>query len=152
MRRALQAFRSTYGASPLQLVGLLLSLLVALVAARHVYQADPKYWWRYAIWFVGAAIGHDLLLFPAYTALDRALQLVPHRRMAAGTVNFVRVPAVLSGFLLLAFLPAITRGGEAGFRFAGDQDQSGILLHWVLVTVVLFAVSAALYVARRLRS
>jgi hypothetical protein len=152
VKRARQAFHAAYGESPVQLVLLLASFAVALLAARHVYQADPKHWWRYAIWFVGAALAHDLLLFPVYSTLDRVLRLVPRPRMTAATVNYVRVPAVLSGFLLLTFLPAITKGGQVSFGYAAAQTQDGIFLHWVIVTAVLFAASGLVYAVRRLRS
>jgi membrane protease YdiL (CAAX protease family) len=147
-----QLFRSRYGASPVHLLGLLASFLVAFLAARHVHQADPRSWWRYALWFAGAAVAHDLVLFPVYSALDRALQRLRPRRMSPDSVNFVRVPAVLSGLLLLVFLPAISKGGEASFQYAAGRSQDGIFLHWVVVTVVLFGLSGLLYVARRLRA
>jgi hypothetical protein len=151
VKRALAAFRATYGASPVHLLGLLASFVLVFLAARHVHAADPSAWWRYALWFAGAAVAHDLLLFPVYSALDRLLRLGGRRRMRPETVNFVRVPAVLSGLLLLVFLPAIRRGGEDAFALASGRDQDAYALHWLLVTLVLFAASGLLYVARRLR-
>lgn len=154
MSRALTAFRATYGASPWQVLGMALTFGLALVAAQRVYEADSESWWRYAIWFVGAAVVHDLVLFPAYAALDRGLAGVRAAlpRMAPSTVNYVRVPTVLSGLLLLVFGAAILQRGEVAFTPASGLNQDVFAGRWLLITAVLFLASGLLYLVRGRRS
>ncbi|MCW2620540.1 MAG: lipoprotein [Frankiales bacterium] len=151
--RPVRAFRQAYGASPVHLLGLLLSFVVAFAAASRVYDVDPDSSWRYALWFVGAAILHDLVLFPAYAGLDRAVATAARRRgRSAGTVNYIRVPALLSGLLLLVFGASILHRGNAAFGAASGKDQEVFLGRWLIVTGVLFGTSAAVYAVRRLRA
>jgi hypothetical protein len=139
---------STYGAGPLHLLALLGSFALAGVAALHVSE-DPLRL-RYLAWFVGAALVHDLLLFPLYALLDRSAgALVRRRRQATpGSVNWVRVPALLSGLLLLVFGPAVLQRGEAPFAAASGLDQDVFLGRWLAITAALFLGSALLYALR----
>lgn len=147
-------FRSLYGAGPVHLVGLLLTFVVALYAFVRVYDADSQFWWRYALWFVGAAVVHDLVLAPAYLAADRGLRRLRAARptMSPGAVNYVRVPVVLSGMLFLVFGASILQRGEAAFGVAAGKDQDPFLGRWLVVTAVLFAGSAVAYGVSRLRA
>jgi hypothetical protein len=58
-----------------------------------------------AVWFLGAVVGHDLLLMPLYSLTDRsALAAIRHRAPrppAVPWINYLRVPAGLFGLLLL---------------------------------------------------
>jgi hypothetical protein len=147
-------FATAYGAGPLHLVGLLLSFVVALVAFKQVYDADSQFWWRYALWFVGAAVVHDLVLAPVYLALDTALTRLRSSRpgLSPGAVNYVRFPLVGSGMLLLVFGSAIFAHGEDSFRFASGRELDGYLGRWLMITAVLFAASGLAYAVGRLRS
>ena len=107
------------------------------------------------LWFVGAIILHDLVFLPLYSALDRVLT---SRRQgdvsrAAGPtwVNHVRVPAVISGVLLLVTFPLVLRLSDHAYARASGLHESVYLTRWLLVTAGLFAVSAVLYLARRAR-
>ena len=137
-----------YGAGPLHLLALLACFALAGAAALHITQ-DPLRL-RYAVWFVGAALAHDLLLFPLYALLDRSAgALVRRRRVPApGSVNFVRVPALLSGLLLLVFAPVIFQRSEIAYGNASGLDQNPYLGRWLAVTGVLFLASAVLYAVR----
>ena len=144
MRRLAQ----TYGAHPLHLVSLLVSFAVAGYAAYQVLPSNPV---GIAVWFVGAAVLHDLVLVPAYAAVDR---LVQGRRADAGElgpgrpwVNYVRVPLALSGLLLLVFLPAILRR-SSGFETTTTLSPDGYVWRWLAVSAVLFALSGLVYLAR----
>ena len=64
-----QRFTRLYGASPLHLAGLVASLVVAGYAAVRLLGARPS---AVLLWFVGAAVLHDLVLGPLYLLLDRA--------------------------------------------------------------------------------
>ena len=138
--------RARYGAGPLHLVLLLASFALAGAAALQV-APDPLRL-RYLAWFLGAVLLHDLVLFPLYALLDRSATAAVGR----GAVNHLRVPALLSGLLLLLFAPAILQRGEPAFSTASGLDYDGYLGRWLAITGVLFAGSALLYVLRRRRA
>ncbi len=144
----MRRFAQTYGAHPAHLVSLLVSFLVAGYAALQVLPSNPV---GIAVWFVGAAVLHDLVLVPAYVAVDRVLHGRRQEPAAAGAtprpwVNYVRVPLALSGLLLLVFSPAILRL-SGGYETTTTLSADGYLWRWLAITVVLFAVAGAAYVA-----
>lgn len=145
-------FRRTYGEHPLHLLALLASFAIAGAAALQVSE-DPLRL-RYLLWFLGAAVAHDLVLFPLYALLDRSARSLRTRsvRTASGRVNYVRVPALLSGLLLLVYLPVITGNGEGAFEFASGRDYDQYLPTWLALSGALFAGSAVLYALRGRRS
>lgn len=103
-----------------------------------------------ALWFVGAALIHDLVLLPLYAAADRALVKAagPRRRW----VGYVRVPAALSLLLLLVWFPLISGQVTARYASATGLSADGFLARWLLVTAVLFGGSAVLFVLRLRRA
>jgi len=145
------AWRRTYGANPLQLLALLGCFALSGWAALQVARAPLAV--RTGLWFLAAVIAHDLVLFPLYALLDRSLGSLTHRirhRPAPGSsVNYVRVPALLSGLLLLVFAPGILRRGGQAFGRASGLDQSPYLGRWLAITAVLFLGSAVVYAVRR---
>ncbi len=130
-------------AAPFQIVLLLASFVLAGYAGARFLADD---WLGVAIWFVGAALLHDLVLVPLYSLADR----VP--RLAGRYVNHLRIPALLSLLLLLVWFPLIT--GPAG-RYAGltgrPAGNNGYALHWLWLTVGLFAASGLWLAVRTLR-
>ncbi|MEH0934841.1 hypothetical protein [Micromonospora psammae] len=114
---------------------------------------------RMLLWFLGAVIAHDLVLFPAYAAVDRGLRaaLVHRDRTAAdrppvpSALNHVRVPALAAGLLLLVHLPGVLGLGDDTYEAATGLAPRPLLGRWLAVTGVLFAASALLYGLRRLR-
>ena len=98
---------------------------------------------RLLVWFVGAAVLHDLVLFPLYSAADRGLARLP-----VAVRNHVRVPALGAGLTFLVFLPGIIRQGTESNVAATGLDQEPFLGRWALLTLILFAASAAVYVVR----
>lgn len=140
--------RRLYGAGPLHLLALVGCFALAAAAASHV-APDPLRL-RYLAWFVGAALVHDLLLFPLYALLDRSAGALVRRHRAPdrGSVNWVRVPALLSGLLLLVFAPVILRRSKDAFSLASGLDQDPYLGRWLAVTGALFLASAVLYALR----
>ncbi|MER6005823.1 hypothetical protein ABT120_45270 [Nonomuraea angiospora] len=153
-----------YGAPSWHLLVLALCFLVAGYAATRV--VDVGIWPGFLVWFVGAVILHDLVLFPLYSAADLAARSATartrrRRRSAArrrprptgrrpAPINHLRVPTAFSGLLLLVWSPLILRGAEPNYRAAVGLSTIPYLNRWILVTLVLFAASALLYTLRRL--
>ena len=137
--------RARYGASPLHLLAHLIVLpLVAFALLQIVGRADAP---RILIWLALSAVVHDLVLLPFYGLLDRVEQ-----RAAGRAVNYVRVPTLLSGLLLLVFFPVISGKGGGAFHGVSGLDYDGYLARWLLITAALFALSGAAYLVRGRRS
>ena len=138
-------FRAVYGSSPLHLLSLVGCL--ALTAAAVLALVDDPSFLRIGAWFLGAVLLHDLVLYPLYLVLDRGAG----RLLPGGSVNWVRVPALLSGLLLLVFWPVITQHSEPAFRTASGLDQDVYLARYLLVVAALFGGSALLFAVTRRR-
>ncbi|MEV8634403.1 hypothetical protein AB0395_22375 [Streptosporangium sp. NPDC051023] len=142
-----------YGADPLHLLALIACFALAGYAASRVVAAGI--WAGFLVWFVGAAIIHDLLLYPLYTLADITARRRPwRRRRPPGPVpwppwtNYLRVPTALSGLLLLIWFPLILGLAEGNYHRSTALDTSPYLGRWLLVTGVLFAGSALAYAVR----
>jgi hypothetical protein len=139
-----------YGANPLHLLALLGSFGVAGYAAAQLVSSHPV---AVAVWFLGAVVGHDLLLIPLYSLADRsALAAIRHRAPrlpAVPWINYLRVPAGLSGLLFLIWFPLILRLGT-NYHALTTLSPDPFLWHWLAVTGALFLLSAAM-LALRLR-
>ncbi|MEV5843957.1 hypothetical protein AB0M32_18530 [Streptomyces sp. NPDC051985] len=144
--------------SPLQLLLLACSFALAAYAGVRLLAGD---WLGVALWVVGAALLHDLVLLPLYSLADRALVRGlggAGRRMGApptpfgqwGRTMYVRVPAALSALLLLVWFPLISGAMAGHYRSATGLSPDGYLTRWLLITAVLFG-GSALLLARRLR-
>lgn len=151
MAALLATVRRTYGAQPLHLLSLLACFALAGYAFLQASHGPLPL--RMAVWFVAAIIAHDLVLFPFYALADRSLSTATRRqdrsRMSTGAVNYLRVPALLSGLLLLVFFPLILRRSEPTYGAASGLDQSPYLARWLLLTGVAFTISALLFALRR---
>jgi hypothetical protein len=140
-------FRRRYGAGPAHLVGLLFCFLVAGYAVLRWLDSPSAV--RLVVWFAGAVIGHDLVLFPLYSALDRVAQRsLGSRVRRVPLINHVRVPLLLSGLLLLLWFPLVFNKPEPAYRAATGLDTSPYLNRWLLVSAVLFGASALIYAVR----
>lgn len=144
--------------SPLQLLLLACSFALAAYAGVRLLADD---WFGVTLWFVGAALLHDLVLLPLYAVADRALVRgfgAVRRRVGApptpsrqwGRVLYVRVPAAFSGLLLLVWFPLISGRVEQRYRIGTGLSADVFLARWLLVTAVLFG-GSALLLALRLR-
>jgi hypothetical protein len=106
---------------------------------------------NFIAWFVGAAVLHDFLFFPLYSGLDR---LARHRKRRGApapgvpVINHVRVPALISGLLLLVYLPLILDLGDRTYYSASGHHIGGYARNWLLITAVLFTASAVVYAIR----
>ena len=77
------AFRERYGASPIHLIAHL--ALLPLVAWALLTVLDFRAASNVVLWLVGAVILHDLVLLPAYSALDRVARVA-----VPGAITFDR--------------------------------------------------------------
>ncbi|MFE3560531.1 hypothetical protein ACFXKW_37635 [Streptomyces sp. NPDC059193] len=144
----MKGFREVYGSSPLHLLLVLSSFALTLYAGVRLLDGDTI---GVLVWFVGAALLHDLVLLPLYTLTDRAAQAALGVRghaahgdrpsPASGRINYVRVPAFISGVLLLTWFPLIL--GQVGHYTAYTGLPDDVFLgRWLLITAVLFGLSA----------
>ena len=144
MRRLLR----WYGASPLHLLAFLGSFALAGYAAARLVPSQPM---GIAAWFLGAVIGHDLLLMPLYSLADSSAAAVIRRRApqlpAIPWINYLRVPAALSGLLLLLWFPLILRL-RTRYEASTTLSPAPFLWHWLAVTGALFLLSAAALAVR----
>ncbi|MEU9520005.1 hypothetical protein [Streptomyces sp. NPDC048224] len=147
-RRPRPPSRAVIG-SPLHILLLCCSFALAGYAGVRLLDGDPV---GVALWFVGAALLHDLVLLPLYAVADRAVVRglgAVHRR---AWVPYVRVPAAFSGLLLLVWFPLISGRVDARYRSAAGLSPDGFLARWLLITAALFGCSALLLALRPLRS
>jgi hypothetical protein len=118
-------------------------VITLLIAGWVAFQvADLRNAFTILVWFVAAIVLHDLVLYPAYTALDRAVQRLPIN------VNYLRVPALLSGLLFLAWFPLILEKDPGLYRSVTGIEPPDYLGRWLLITAVLFAGSLAIALLR----
>jgi hypothetical protein len=156
MRNVLTRVRTFYGANPLHLLALVACFALAGYAVTFIVH-DPSLP-RILIWFVAAVIGHDLVLFPVYALVDRSMSTVlrpwtrANRTPAVPPLNYLRIPALGSGLLLLIFLPGIIEQGSSTYRAATGQTQEPFLGRWLLITAALFVISAVMYTVQLIRT
>jgi hypothetical protein len=141
----MKRFTGLYGARPAHLVLLLASLALAAYAGSFLL-GDPALR-TMLIWFVGAAVVHDLVLFPLYSLADRALVSRLPR-----LVNHIRIPLLGAGLTFVLFLPGIIRQGEVTHLAATGLTQEPYLARWLWLVLGMFVVSAVVYGFRLLPS
>ena len=103
------------------------------------------------MWFIGAVIGHDLVLMPLYMLADRSVTACSgtgrrNCRLCRGSTTCAS-PRRLSGMLLLVWFPLIFRI-PAHSPCTTDLSLNPYLGHWVAVTGVLFLLSAVVFALR----
>jgi hypothetical protein len=146
-------FRRRYGDGPAHLLLTTACLAFGGYLVRTVVPAANSV--RILIWIGVAAAVHDLVLWPLYVILDRALTAL-HRRGAPAVpevpwINHVRAPVVLSSVALLISFPLVLRHSEPAYHTATGLSEHPYLGRWLWLTGCAFGLSAALYVARVLR-
>ncbi len=146
----MRRFVKLYGASPLHLLAVVASLAIAGYAAQFLLVSRTV---EVVAWFVAAAVLHDLLLLPLYAIADRSLTEVWRRSSshpesaAVPWLNRVRFPAAISLLLLLVYWPEISRRHTV-LQADSRLSTHPYLSHWLLVTGILFALSALSYAVR----
>ena len=147
-------FRRVTGAGPLNILALLAGLAFAGYLVWTVLPAPDSL--RILIWAAGAAVVHDLIVWPLYALADRAaraLQSRDARRLpTVPWINHVRVPVVLSAMMLIIAWPLVIRHSEASYHFASGLTEHPFLGRWLLLSGSAFAGSAVVYAARMVRA
>ncbi|WP_020500386.1 hypothetical protein [Sciscionella marina] len=128
---------------------LLASLALAGYAASFVL-GDPLALIMLA-WFLGAVIGHDLILFPIYALADRAADRLANLAPVS-PLNYVRVPVLGTALTFVLFFPGIIGQGAPTYRAATGQTQEPYLVRWLILVGVLFATSGLCYAIRSYRA
>jgi hypothetical protein len=149
--------RSAYGDSALHLLAVLASFAIAGYAFLRIVESPSAL--GTVIWFAGAAVAHDLIAFPLYSALN----LIAHRsiegpedareeRRRVPLINHVRIPAFLGALALLMFFPLIL--GLDSTNYEKDAGLSGdvFLTRWLGLCAALFLGSALIYAVRLRRA
>jgi hypothetical protein len=152
--------RRLYGAHPLHLLTLVASFaivgyVISLLGVHSLWN-DRVWWQSIIVWFLGAIVLHDLVLFPFYALADRSLGAgwrsvtgrAPQATPAVSPRNYLRIPVMASGLLFLLFFPGIIRQGSASYHRATGLTQQPFLGRWLLLTGAFFGVSAIAYAAR----
>lgn len=140
-------FKRRYGAGPLHLVAHLAAFVIAAYALAQIIRGGRAV--NFVFWFVGAAVLHDLLFFPLYSGLDRlARQGASRRQHEVPVINYIRVPGLISGLLLLVYSPLILGLAERNYSHATGHHLQGYTRNWLLITTALFTGSAVLYALR----
>ena len=138
-----------YGAGGWHLIGHVTAFAVASYALAQIVRGGHVL--NFAVWFAGAALLHDIVLLPLYSLLDRVIGHRVRRTKAHGAVpliNHLRVPALISGLLLLVYFPLIFGTAERTYLGASGHHPAGYARNWALITAALFITSATVYALR----
>ena len=134
-----------YRASPVHLLVHAAAFAVAGYALAQILSG--RFVENFAIWFVGAALLHDLVLLPLYSLAD----WLARRRLGPPLLNHVRVPTLLSGLLLFVYFPLILVKADRNYVSSTGHHVEGYARNWLLLTAGFFAVSALVYAVRLIR-
>ena len=138
--------RAAYGASGLHLAANLAAFGVAGYALAQALGGRGAR--DVVVWIVAGALLLDLVLLPVYSLADRGLRLLLRGR-SAGVINHIRIPAAVSGALLLVYFPLILARAPGNIERAAGHRPADYGARWLLLTAASFAVSGVVYVLRR---
>ena len=108
---------------------------------------------RILIWLVTAALLHDLVALPLYSALFRlthgaASRAIPDRTAMLTALNHVRVPTALSLLFLVVYAPLILRLDPERYEGTTGLGVDGYLGRWLLISAGMFLISGITYAVR----
>ncbi len=149
------AFQRAYGRGPLHLAGTLATFVVAAYALSQVFDLLSRPY-GFVLWFAGAIVAHDLILYPSYSLAGQAVAraAVPpaaRSRLRIAALNHLRVPLLLSGLLLLVWFPLVAGKSPTTFEHLSGRSNDIYFQRWLIATGVLFAASALVFGARARR-
>ena len=111
-----------YGAHPLHLLA---HVAVFGASAYAIVQIlDGGFVESFLVWFLGAALLHDLVFLPLYSVLDRAAG-----RSLGSAINYLRAPVVLSALLLLVYFPLILVRADGNYLRSTSSLSAGSVIH-----------------------
>ena len=144
-------FRYEYGAEPLHLIAVAASLLLCGYALLRITEVPGG--GRILIWLVTAALLHDLVALPLYSALFRlthgaASRAIPDRTSMLTALNHVRVPTALSLLFLVVYAPLILRLDPERYEGTTGLGVDGYLGRWLLISAGMFLISGITYAVR----
>lgn len=152
MRKLLGRWRACYGANPLHLLALLATFALAGFVGLRI--ADNPQLLRILLWFAGAVVMHDLILFPLYALADRSLTgaFAATRRgrpePSVPALNYVRLPLLGAGLTFVLFFPGIIQQGARSHLAATGLSQDPFFERWLLLVAAFFVVSGVAYAIR----
>jgi hypothetical protein len=153
-------FARIYGARPLHLLAMVACFAlwgsVILVAGPTTFLNTDVWWQSIAVWFIGGAVLHDLVLFPLYAVADWSLRtglraskgLSLDRITDVPAINYVRLPVLGTGLTFLMFFPGIIEQGAVFYVNATGLTQEPFLGRWLLLVGAMFGTSAMAYALR----
>jgi hypothetical protein len=136
------SLRSRYGGGPLHLLAAIASFAIVAYAFLQIFDRPGPL--SFVIWFGGAIIAHDLIAFPLYSLLGLIAGRAT-REPRPGAINYVRVPALLSGFAFIVWFPFILGLSDDAYEAASGLSADPFLGRWLLLTGALFAGSGIVY-------
>jgi hypothetical protein len=142
----MRRLRARYGAGPAQLLATLASFAIA-GAAVVGWTQRPRDLVNVLIWFGAAIVLHDIVLLPIYSVADR----LTLGRLPARVAAYVRVPLLISVFVLAAVFPTVLGFGAHQEHNASGIVEHGYLARWLLLSGVLLALSGFAYAVREVR-
>ncbi|WP_162054273.1 hypothetical protein [Pontibacter pamirensis] len=119
-----------YGRGPVHLLGVIFCYILAIYAGVKLF-SNVSLW--IALAFPAGIFLHDFVLFPLYSGIDRGLKHLQRRqqreeKVSVGWVNHVRVPVMISFFLLLAYFPIILRLSDDRYLYFANHRYLSIPL------------------------
>ncbi|MBO0768126.1 MAG: hypothetical protein J2O48_05515 [Solirubrobacterales bacterium] len=129
-------FRRHYGATPLHLLGHLAAFAVCIYALTKLLKGN------FVEYFIGGALLHDLVFLPLYSLLDRVAR---GGERPVRYANYLRIPAVMSGVMLVVYFPLIFGSERVNYVHDTGRQPPEFLGRWLLITAVLFLISAFSY-------
>jgi hypothetical protein len=142
-------FRYEYGSGPLHLTAIGASFALAGYALLQIL--DQPQALDFVLWLAAAVIAHDVVLLPVYSLMAliayRGLGVSEGQPVRIAALNHVRLPAMLSGLMLLVWFPLIL-GLSDRYERATALSIEPYLGRWLLLTGAAFAISAVLFAVR----
>ena len=142
-------WKRVYGESPLHLLGQLVAIAITIYAIRQIIGVASTDRVNLFVWLVAGAVLHDLIFVPVYLVLDLVARLgIRDHHLSVRAINHIRFPAAISGVMLLTLFPLILGKNEASFMRTAGEAPPDYLSRWLLITAIVFGVSALAYAVR----
>lgn len=147
----MRRFRDYYGARPGHLLAACAALVIVGGAFVDWFHASA-HTANILVWFAAALVAVEFVLIPLAWVGDRVprARRQPRAPRGAGWA-YIRVPALLSGLLVIVFAPIIFRADVDTYRTYTGSTPDVYLARWLIATGLLFACSAAIYLLARVR-